>query len=208
MAVTVHVTEPVALHAGPHETGKEGREHESGPEAHRLADLVGEVGTQHEHAGVGEVEHAHHAEDEGEPARQHEEEEAIDEAVEQSPDRGRDEPRPHPLDRFPPREPQDCALLGDGRLAILVQPEGCAGTTLAPSGQQGPLGGLPSVSLGLVLYPCDPPDFFFTPAVRARTMSPGCLVFSLERRLSCPAGLHGVAPWRWLSPSASPTART
>ena len=35
------------------------------------------------HAGVGEVEHAHHAEDEGEAARQHEEEQAVDDAVEE-----------------------------------------------------------------------------------------------------------------------------
>ena len=44
---------------------------------------IGEVGAQHVDAGVGEVQHAHHAEDQRKPARQHEQQHAVDEAIQQ-----------------------------------------------------------------------------------------------------------------------------
>ena len=58
-------------------------DHQRGPEADEPAQREGEVGSQHVHAGMGEVEDAHHREDEREAARQHEQQHAVDEAVEQ-----------------------------------------------------------------------------------------------------------------------------
>src|SRR5205085_3346239 len=44
-------------------------------------------GAQHVGAGMGEVENAHHAENEREPARQHEQQHAVDEPVQKGDDK-------------------------------------------------------------------------------------------------------------------------
>src|SRR5262249_36751391 len=48
----------------------------------RLADLEAEERAEHVEARVGEIEHAHHAEDEREPARHQEQQHAVEHAVE------------------------------------------------------------------------------------------------------------------------------
>ena len=53
------------------------------PEADPASELERQIGAQHEDARVREVEHAHHAEDEREPARQHEQQQPVDDAVQQ-----------------------------------------------------------------------------------------------------------------------------
>src|SRR6202011_6405549 len=81
--VPVDARERVHLDEGPEAPAQRGGHHQRGPEADQAAHRVGEVGPQHVHAGVGEVEHPHHREDEGEPAGEHEEEHAVDQAVEE-----------------------------------------------------------------------------------------------------------------------------
>ena len=46
-------------------------------------DLVGEVGAEHVDAGMSEVQHTHHAEDQRQPAGQHEQQHAVNEAIQQ-----------------------------------------------------------------------------------------------------------------------------
>ena len=75
--------EPVALDQRPHDSHDQRCDDQRRPEAHIFADLIGEVGAQHEKAGVGEIEDAHHAEDQRQPARQHEQQHAVEEPVEQ-----------------------------------------------------------------------------------------------------------------------------
>jgi hypothetical protein len=78
----MHPAEAVSLGRRPQQPDRERSHHQSRPEAGVQRDGVGEVGPQHVEGGVGEVEYAHHAEDEGEPARQHEQQHAVDEPVE------------------------------------------------------------------------------------------------------------------------------
>ena len=59
------------------------RDDQSRPEADPLVDLIGKVGAQHVNAGMGEVQHTHHAEDQRETARQHEQQHAVDETIQQ-----------------------------------------------------------------------------------------------------------------------------
>src|SRR5690606_27850246 len=79
----VHVAQPVALDGGADQAAKDRRDHERRPESDPAADLVGEVRPEHENARVREIEHAHHAPDEREPAREHEQEQPVDYAVEE-----------------------------------------------------------------------------------------------------------------------------
>ncbi len=58
------------------------REDEPRPEADPPADLEAEIGAEHVEARVGEVEHAHHAEDQRQAARHHEQQHAVEHAVE------------------------------------------------------------------------------------------------------------------------------
>ena len=59
----------------------QGRQQERGPETHQLGDAVGEIGAQHVEAGMGEVEHAHHAENQRETGAQHEQQQPVADAV-------------------------------------------------------------------------------------------------------------------------------
>jgi hypothetical protein len=55
----------------------------AGKKAGELADGEGEIGADHVDRGVREIGHAHHGEDQRKPARQHEQQHAVDKAVEQ-----------------------------------------------------------------------------------------------------------------------------
>ena len=60
---------------------KEGR-----PEPDAPGDLETEIGAEHVEAGMGEIEHAHHAENQRQPARQHEQNHAVEHAVQRRKD--------------------------------------------------------------------------------------------------------------------------
>ena len=82
MAVLVGVAQAVALHRHADRADQQRREHQRRPEADPSRQLVAEEGAQHVEAGMREVEHAHHAEDDGQAARQQEEQHAEQDAVE------------------------------------------------------------------------------------------------------------------------------
>ena len=67
VAVLVHVAQAVALHRCADHADQQRREHQRRPEADPAAELEAEERAQHVEAGMGEVEHAHHAEDEVSP---------------------------------------------------------------------------------------------------------------------------------------------
>ncbi len=62
----VHAAQAEALEQGAQQTGGQGRQHQRGPKAHPARDRISEVGPQHVEAGVREIEHPHHAEDQRE----------------------------------------------------------------------------------------------------------------------------------------------
>ena len=67
MAALVHAAQAVALERGADERRtSSGAIISAGQKPIQRRDLVGEVGAEHEDAGVREVEHAHHAEDQRE----------------------------------------------------------------------------------------------------------------------------------------------
>ena len=55
----------------------------AGKKPTQLADGERQIGADHVDAGMGEIQHAHHAEDQRQSAGQHEQQHAVDEAVEQ-----------------------------------------------------------------------------------------------------------------------------
>ena len=87
VAVAMDAPQPPHLDRRADQPAEQGRDDQGRPEADILADRVGEIGAQHVGAGMGEVQHAHHAEDERQPARQHEQQHAVDEAVEERDDK-------------------------------------------------------------------------------------------------------------------------
>jgi hypothetical protein len=86
MAEAVGAAQAVALDHGADGADQQRRNQQAGPEADPSADLVGEVGAQHVEAGVGEIEDAHHAEDQRQAAGQHEQQQAVGDAVQQRDD--------------------------------------------------------------------------------------------------------------------------
>ena len=87
VAVAMDAPQPPHLDGRANQPAEQRRDDQRRPEADIGADGVGEIGAQHVGAGMGEVEHAHHAEDEREPARQHEQQHAVDEAVQKRDDK-------------------------------------------------------------------------------------------------------------------------
>ncbi|GLR93589.1 hypothetical protein ACVMFA_009982 [Bradyrhizobium liaoningense] len=63
MAMLVRVAQSVALDRHADRADQERGEHESRPEPDPFRQLKAEEGAEHVEAGMGEVEHAHHAED-------------------------------------------------------------------------------------------------------------------------------------------------
>src|SRR5471030_2211235 len=75
------VAEPIALDQRPDETGENRRQDQPRPETDELANLKSEEGAEHIEARMREVQNAHHAEDEREPARDEKEQHAVEHAV-------------------------------------------------------------------------------------------------------------------------------
>ena len=73
--------QPVALDKRADRADHQRRQNEPGPESDATADLEAEIGAEHVEARVGEIEHAHHAEDQRQAARHHEEQHAVEHAV-------------------------------------------------------------------------------------------------------------------------------
>ena len=78
----VDAAQAVALDAGADRAGQQGREQQRRPEAEPLAELEAEEGAEHVEAGMREIEHAQHAEDDGEAARHQEQQHSEQHAVE------------------------------------------------------------------------------------------------------------------------------
>ena len=86
MAVLVHAAQAVALDGGADRAGQQRRDQERGPEAEPAADLKSEERAEHVEAGMREVQHAEHAEDDGEPARHQKQQHAVQHTVERGHD--------------------------------------------------------------------------------------------------------------------------
>ena len=82
VAVPVHAAQAEALDAGADRASQQRRDQQRGPEAKPSADLESEECAEHVEAGVREVEHAEHAEDDGQAAchqkQQHAEQDAVE----------------------------------------------------------------------------------------------------------------------------------
>ena len=81
MTVLVHAAQHVALDERATATGDERSGDQSGPEADAAAERKTDVGAQHVEPGVGEIEHAHHAENQRETRGHHEQQEPVNDAV-------------------------------------------------------------------------------------------------------------------------------
>jgi hypothetical protein len=67
MAELVHPAQRVALEQRTQHAHQQRRQHQRHPEAEHAGERVGHVGAHHVEAGVREVQHAHHAEDQRQP---------------------------------------------------------------------------------------------------------------------------------------------
>src|SRR4030095_7404995 len=88
VSVMVDASQDEALHDHADRADDKGRDEERGPETKRALQRIGEIRTQHVERRVGEIEDPHHSEDERETRGDHEEKQAIDDAVEQRDDEG------------------------------------------------------------------------------------------------------------------------
>ncbi|MDR8835507.1 hypothetical protein FEQ02_06600 [Burkholderia pseudomultivorans] len=82
MTARLHAAQQPALAARAEQPDRERREHERGPEPRLRGDAVADVRAEHVEARVREVQHALHAEDQRQAGRQHEQQQAVAEAVE------------------------------------------------------------------------------------------------------------------------------
>ena len=77
----MHAPQAVALDQRADRADQQRGDDEARPEADAAADLEAEIGAEHVEAGMGEIEHAHHAEDQRQAARHHEQQHAVEHAV-------------------------------------------------------------------------------------------------------------------------------
>jgi hypothetical protein len=83
MSVTSHAAQQPALERRADQADDERRDHERGPETEARRHRIADVSAQHVEARVREVEHAEHAEDQRQARRQHEEQQAEADSVQQ-----------------------------------------------------------------------------------------------------------------------------
>jgi hypothetical protein len=81
--VVVGTPQTVDLNRRANRGASQRRDDQRRPEADQSAALEGEIGTDHVDAGMGKVENAHHRKDQRQPARQHEQQHAVNKAVQQ-----------------------------------------------------------------------------------------------------------------------------
>jgi len=77
VTVAMDMPEAETLDHRTEETNQKGRQDHRQPEARHRTDRVGQIGAEHVEARMGEIEHSHHREDEGQSARQHEQQKAV-----------------------------------------------------------------------------------------------------------------------------------
>jgi hypothetical protein len=78
----MNMAKAVAFDSIPDKPCQQGRDQQRGPEAEPSADLKSEEGTEHVEARMRKVEHAQHAEDDGQAARHQEQQHSVQHAVE------------------------------------------------------------------------------------------------------------------------------
>src|ERR1700734_1876096 len=83
MTKAMHATQAVALYEGAEHANNQRRRDQTGPEAETAAYLITEISAEHVEAGVRKIQHAHHAEDQRQPARHHEQQHAKQHAVQE-----------------------------------------------------------------------------------------------------------------------------
>ena len=83
MAVVVDPPQPPDLDRRADQAAQDRRDDQRRKETDELADGERQIGADHVDAGMGEIQHAHHAEDQRQSAGQHEQQHAVDQAVEQ-----------------------------------------------------------------------------------------------------------------------------
>jgi hypothetical protein len=83
VAELVHLAQAKALEGRADHKHQQRRHQQRPPEAYDLRGAVGDVGPNHVEGRVREIEHAHHAEDQRQARAQHEQQQAVAEAVEQ-----------------------------------------------------------------------------------------------------------------------------
>ena len=86
MAVLVHAAQAEALDAGADRAGQQRRDQQRRPEAEPAGDLKSEEGAEHVEARMREVQHAEHAEDDGQAARHQKQQHAVQHTVERGDD--------------------------------------------------------------------------------------------------------------------------
>ena len=82
MTVLVNSSQTVAFDQSPNPTHQQRRQNEPRPIAYIQADLETKISAQHVKTGMGKIEHAHHAEDQGQTAGQQKQQQAIKQPVE------------------------------------------------------------------------------------------------------------------------------
>ncbi len=86
MAELVHLAQCEALDHRTHDTHQHRGDDQRRPEADPAGQRVAHVGAHHVETGVRKIEDAHHAEDEGQPRAQHEQQQTVADAVEHGDD--------------------------------------------------------------------------------------------------------------------------
>ncbi|MNN02489.1 hypothetical protein D3C81_1151510 [compost metagenome] len=83
VAMLVYPAQEEALDDYPEQAHQHGRKQHRAGKADKLLQGVRQVGTHHIKGGMGKVEDAHHAENQSQTGRNHEQQQAVDHAVEQ-----------------------------------------------------------------------------------------------------------------------------
>jgi hypothetical protein len=82
MTVLVHAAQHLAFKQSTSGTGEDGGQQQRWPKPNDTRQGVSQVSAEHVEAGMGEVQHAHHAEDEREARAEHEQQQAVAQAIE------------------------------------------------------------------------------------------------------------------------------
>ena len=83
VAIVMDPPEAPDLDGGADQAAQNRRDDEGGKEAEQLAQRERQIRADHVDAGMGEIQHAHHAEDQRQAAGQHEQQHAVDQTIEQ-----------------------------------------------------------------------------------------------------------------------------
>ena len=82
MAEFVYAAQTVALEQGSQGTYQRRRKHHRRPKPHPLCKAVADIGPQHVKTSMRKVQHTHHAKNQGQTRTEHEQQQAVAQAVE------------------------------------------------------------------------------------------------------------------------------